>query len=208
MKKERVKIDPISILTACLFMLMVSILSEGLLAAQDYGSSEKNASQKNQEKELFSIAGSGEQFELTVTYPQFEAGETISLTMYLAELVTNRPVIDAEIVLILSGNDVEKELKPQYAGSPGVYKVDVSIDSAEGGYSFLVEVTAGDDMDLFDIDGFGVPNPPPAITAKESLSPARGFWEEYMVFLALGGMVITWYVGYSLGFRRRKTLSQ
>lgn len=189
----------------CLCFLMTLVLPVGLLLADQGHEAKKNGiDQKHQGAKTFSIAGFGEQFELTITYPRFKAGEPVPLTMYLADLATNKPVSDADITLNLTGPDLEEKLTPVFTGSPGEYFIETRIDSDNVKYSFFVELTAGDDMDIFDVTGFSVPEPLPIVVANPSKEPEQSFWKENLLFIALGGMVIAGCIGFWLGSRGRK----
>lgn len=148
----------------------------------------------------FSISGSGEVFELTVAYDEFEKGENVALRLFVANLETNKPVSDAELKLTLSGPELDLELTPApVEASPGEYRIEVSIPE-DADYSFLVEISTNEEFDLFSVDGF---MPPPQSTQEEVL-PAFSIMN-YSSYFILGGYVLVALIAYMLGTRERSS---
>lgn len=146
-----------------------------------------------------SVSGFGEAFDLTLIYSPFSPGEAVELSIFLANLETNRPVSNAELKLTLTGPETEVSIIPvPVADSPGEYRAEVSV-ATDADYSFLVEVSTDDDFDLFSVDGFTPPGP-----REEAQGDASSFsLGDYTVFFVLAGFIIVGLGAYSLGARER-----
>lgn len=159
------------------------------------------STEKNQKS--FSVAGSGETFELTVAYRKFEPGEIVPLQLFLADIESNRPVPDSELSLTLIGPNTEAPIRSTPTDQPGVYQAEASIPSSQD-YSLLVEVSSQAGVeDLFSIDGFAAPATDNASPTSHQPSP---FWhkvEDHFGYFVAGALVVVALAAYSFGAHER-----
>lgn len=122
---------------------------------------------------LLATSAAGALFEAVLKYPPFAPGETVSVTLYLVSVETNRPVADATVGASLSEGDqsVTVAFAPKSGGPGGVYSAAVT-PATTAPMSWLFDVTAGDDTDLIGLTGFQA-SPPPSNPAVGNPSLRR-----------------------------------
>jgi hypothetical protein len=152
----------------------------------------------------YSISGAGETYELTIAYPPFKPGQVVPLRLFLANLETNQPIVNDELSLPLIGPRLEQTIKPTTTDRPGEYRAETKVNS-DASHSFLVEVSTKASSDLFSIDEFKMPNPPPSapVTAEQSVPE----WRDYFWYMTIGIAIVVALVFYWLGRREHARLT-
>jgi hypothetical protein len=178
------------------FLLFVSI---GPVAAHEGEQHSGPTVPTTKNEALLSIAGSGETFELTITYPLFKTGQKVPLRIFLANLETNKPISNATLSLTLTGSGAEVPIAPTPTNRPGEYHADIQLRS-NSSYSFLVEVSVGDSADFFSIDGL---KPPTVQPARAESSHSSFNVNDYLTYIAVGAFMVVALISYYLGARER-----
>lgn len=148
----------------------------------------------------YSVSGHGDLFEATLRHGAFNPGETVEMTLFLAEWATNAPVADAEVVLEVTGPELKTKLTPTALEAPGQYRVVVSLPAA-GPYAVLVEVNRGADFDLVPVDGLRAPEPDLEAAGHDPEDHGLHLHTEEAAGIAIAALV-SLFCAYFLGHRQ------
>jgi len=110
--------------------------------------------------EALSVSGLGSSYEAVLKYPAFRAGNSVPVTLFLLSAVTNEPVGGATVKGTLSAGDssVEVAFAEVEGGLAGDYRATVTPTGA-GPWSWLLDITVGEEMDLIGIAAFSAGEP-------------------------------------------------
>jgi hypothetical protein len=145
----------------------------------------------------YSVSGHGETFEATLHHGAFNPGDTVEMTLFLAEWSTNAPVADAEVALEVTGPDLKAKLTPTALDAPGQYRFEIRLPAA-GPYAVLVEVNRGADFDLVPVDGLRAPEADPEAALHDPEDHGLHLHTEEAAGIAIAAVVLL-FCAYFLG---------
>jgi RND family efflux transporter MFP subunit len=133
--------------------------------------------------EHFTVYGVSDRYELTLYYPEITPGKEAHLTLFVADVASNRPIEKAVLDITTSGGAPgTMEVHPE---TPGVYEVHATLPEAKN-YTLNVRITHPNGADLIAIQGVEVGKKravePVASVEKSGNNP----WVIFFGGLALG----------------------
>jgi len=142
-------------------------------------------------KDHFTAYGQSDRYELTLYYPELNAGQDAHLTLYIADFKTNRPIDKAEFKISATENpQIVFEAKQL---SPGVYELAAAFPEAKS-YTLNFQINHPNGADLIAVAGVTVGKKLGASETPETPSPAPSSkWGWFLGGLLLGGLAV-WFV--------------
>jgi RND family efflux transporter MFP subunit len=167
------------------------LFSLALASPAAFGHGDEIATDPGVAKDHFTAYGQSDRYELTLYYPELNAGKDAHLTLYIADFKTNRPVDKAELKISTAENSqIVFEAKPL---SPGVYELH-GVFSENKTYTLNVQITHPNGADLIGVAGLEVGKKLPAATETAAAPTEPGNqWLWFLGGLLLGGLGV-WFV--------------
>ena len=183
-----------------LYAFVFCLLSLGLISSPAFAHGDEIATDPGVAKDHFTVYGQSDRYELTLYYPELNAGQEAHLTLYIADFKTNRPIDKAELKVTAADNaQVSFEINPL---SSGVYELHGTFPENKT-YALNVQINHPDGADLIGLAGLevgkklsdtvGTPNEPVS---------SNNQWLWFIGGICLGGLGV-WFVGR----RRNRTLT-
>lgn len=155
-----------------------------------FGHGDEIATDPGVAKDHFTVYGQSDRYELTIYYPELNAGKDAHLTLYIADFKTNRPVDKAELKISTAENpQIVFEAKLL---SPGVYELHGTF-SENKTYTLNVQITHPNGADLIGVASLEVGKKLPTETAAAPIESGNQ-WLWFLGGLLMGGLGV-WFVG-------------
>jgi len=167
------------------------LFSLALASPAAFGHGDEIATDPGVAKDHFTAYGQSDRYELTLYYPELNAGQDAHLILYIADFKTNRPVDKAELKISAAENpQIVFEAKPL---SPGVYELHGAFLENKT-YTLNVQITHPNGADLIGVAGLEVGKKLPAATETATAPTEPGNqWLWFLGGLLLGGLGV-WFV--------------
>ncbi|HOY03957.1 MAG TPA: efflux RND transporter periplasmic adaptor subunit [Saprospiraceae bacterium] len=172
----------------------------GLASFPAFAHGDEIATDPGVAKDHFTVYGQSDRYELTLYYPELNAGQEAHLTLYVADFKTNRPIDKAELKITTAENaQIVFEVKQL---SAGVYELHVTFPENKI-YTLNVQISHPNGADLIGIAGLEVGKKLSDVagTPAEPSAP-NNEWLWFIGGICLGGLGV-WFVSR----RRSRTLT-
>ncbi len=148
----------------------------------------------------FTSYGQSDRYELTLYYPELEAGMDARLTLYIADFKSNEPIDKAGLkVILMEKPDISFKA---IALSPGIYELQGAFPENKS-YTLNLEINHPKGADLIGVSGIRVGEKLHEDEISDDGQPAGGSsWLWFIGGLILGGLVV-----WAIGFRRKRVLT-
>ena len=176
------------------------LLGLGLTSFPTFAHGDEIATDPGVAKDHFTVYGQSDRYELTLYYPELNAGQEAHLTLYVADFKTNRPIDKAELKITTAENaQIVFEVKQL---SAGVYELHVTFPENKI-YTLNVQISHPNGADLIGIAGLEVGKKLSDVagTPAEPSAP-NNEWLWFIGGICLGGLGV-WFVSR----RRSRTLT-
>lgn len=176
------------------------LLGLGLASFTAFAHGDEIATDPGIAKDHFTVYGQSDRYELTLYYPELNAGQEAHLTLYVADFKTNHPIDKAELRITTAENaQIIFEVKHL---SPGVYELHVTFPENKI-YTLNVQINHPNGGDLIGIAGLHVGKKLSDVTnTPAEPAPPNNQWLWFIGGICLGGLGV-WFVSR----RRNRTLT-
>lgn len=136
-----------------LYAFVFCLISLGLTSSPAFAHGDEIATDPGVAKDHFTVYGQSDRYELTLYYPELNAGQEAHLTLYIADFKTNRPIDKAELKITAADNaQVSFEIN---ALSSGVYELHGTFPENKT-YTLNVQINHPNGADLIGLAGLEV----------------------------------------------------
>jgi RND family efflux transporter MFP subunit len=138
----------------------------------------------------FTVYGNSDKYELTLYYPETNAGQEAHLKLFVADYATNRPIEKAELKISTTENP--QQLFEVQMLSPGVYELHTTF-SENKSYMLNVQLAHSNGADLIGLKSVNVGAKLVAEATLPDTHSHAGNWLWFVGGLLMGGLLV-WFV--------------